>query len=109
MVFESLQATNYFTCKSPVLSSFSCGKGASLVIDSGHTATWAVPVIDGYALQKNAIRFPIGGNYLNNKVIQYVEKTYNNKYLTPNIYIYVLDYILVSVIKVLVTKKAIEW
>jgi actin-related protein len=57
MVFESLNATNYFTCKSPVLSSFSCGRSASLVLDSGHSCTWAVPVLDGYALSKNTIKF----------------------------------------------------
>ncbi len=77
MVFEGLQATNYFTCKTPVLTSFSCGKGASLVLDSGDSATWAVPVIDGYALQKNAIRFPIGGSWMTKKVIEHLEKTYN--------------------------------
>lgn len=49
------------------------------MLDSGDSATWAVPVIDGYALQKNAIRFPIGGSWMTKKVIDHLEKTYNQK------------------------------
>jgi len=50
IMFDGLQATNFFMCKNPVLSSFSTGRSSSLVLDSGESMTNAVAVLDGYAL-----------------------------------------------------------
>jgi len=46
-----------FICKSAVLSAFSCGRSTCLVFDSGHSSTYAVPIHDGYALQKSTSIF----------------------------------------------------
>jgi actin-related protein len=53
LMFEKYSIPAMFICKSAVLSSFSCGRSTSLVFDSGHFNTYAVPVHDGYALQKS--------------------------------------------------------
>ena len=52
-MFEKYDIPAMFICKSAVLSAFSCGRSTSLVFDSGHFNTYAVPVHDGYALQKS--------------------------------------------------------
>lgn len=49
-LFEKYQVPAIFLCKSPVLSSFSCGRSTALIIDSGNKVTHATPVHDGYAL-----------------------------------------------------------
>jgi actin-related protein len=55
LMFEKYSIPAMFICKSAVLSAFSCGRSTSLVFDSGHNNTYAVPVHDGYALQKSNI------------------------------------------------------
>jgi actin-like protein 6A len=75
MMFEKYSIPAMFICKSAVLSAFSCGRSTCLVFDSGHSSTYAVPVHDGYALQKAMIKFDIAGNYLTNELLKIVENT----------------------------------
>ena len=53
IMFEKYGIPAMFICKSAVLSAFSCGRTTSLIFDSGHNSTYAVPVHDGYSLQKS--------------------------------------------------------
>lgn len=64
IMFETYGIPAMFICKSAVLSAFSCGRSTCLVFDSGHNSTYAVPVHDGYSLQKSIINenFFIIGN-----------------------------------------------
>lgn len=50
IMFEKFEVPAVYAAKSAVLSSFASGRSTSLVFDSGATATWAVPVHDGYVL-----------------------------------------------------------
>ena len=63
--------------------SFASGRSSSLILDSGATSTLAVPVHDGYALQKSIefeksscldiLKYDLGGEYVTEKVLKYVE------------------------------------
>ena len=63
-MFEKYQIPAIYICKSAVLSGFSCGRSTCLVFDSGHNSTIAVPINDGYALQKCVVKNHIAGDYL---------------------------------------------
>jgi len=63
-VFEKFNLPAIYLSKSAVLSAFSCGRSTCLVFDSGHNNTYAVPINDGYALQKSLIKCGIAGKYL---------------------------------------------
>ena len=52
IIFEKLQLPAFFVCKAAVLSCFASGRSTSLILDSGASSTYTVPVHDGYALQK---------------------------------------------------------
>lgn len=51
-MFEKYHIPAFFLCKNAVLSAFAHGRSTGLVLDSGATHTSAVPVHDGYVLQK---------------------------------------------------------
>ena len=42
------------------------GRSTCLLFDVGHSSTYAVPVHDGYALQKSLMRTDIAGDYITN-------------------------------------------
>ena len=52
LMFEKYNIPAFFLCKNAVLSAFAHGRSTGLVLDSGATQTSAVPVHDGYVLQK---------------------------------------------------------
>lgn len=52
-MFEGLKVPCLFISKSGVLSAFSCGKSTCLVLDMGHNHTSAIPVHEGYILNKS--------------------------------------------------------
>ncbi len=72
-MFEKYSIPAMFICKSAVLSAFSCGRSTCLVFDSGHSNTFAVPVNDGYALQKPILRTDIGGSFVTNELGKLIE------------------------------------
>lgn len=74
-LFEKLQAPSIFLCKDAVLSSFACGRSTAIVLDSGVESTTATPVHDGYVLQKCTLRNNIGGNWVNQKLHDWITKT----------------------------------
>lgn len=63
-MFERFDFHQMFICKSPVLSSFSCGKSTCLVFDSGECNSSAVPVHDGYIVQNTIFNSKVAGNVL---------------------------------------------
>ena len=52
LIFEKFDVGNFFLCKGGVLSCFASGRATALILDSGATSTFALPVHDGYALRK---------------------------------------------------------
>ena len=72
-MFEKYNIPALFICKNAVLSAFSCGRSTCLVFDSGHSTTYAVPVHDGYALQKSLMKSDIAGDFITNLVREKIE------------------------------------
>ena len=72
-MFEKYNIPAMFICKNAVLSAFSCGRSTCLVFDSGHYNTYAVPVHDGYSLQKCIMRSEIAGDYITTLVKNKIE------------------------------------
>ena len=52
LLFEKYEVPALFLCKNAVLSAFSVGRSTGLIVDSGASHTSAIPVHDGYVLQK---------------------------------------------------------
>ena len=72
-MFEKFQIPAIYICKAPVLAAFSCGRSTAVILDSGHRQTIATPVHDGFALQKCIIKHDIGGAYLTQELLGYIE------------------------------------
>ena len=73
-MFEKYKIPAIYISKSAVLSGFSCGRSTCLVFDSGHNTTYAVPVSEGYALQKCLIKSNIAGDWVSEQVEKNLEK-----------------------------------
>lgn len=67
-VFEKLNVPCSFIIKSGVLSAFSCGKSTCLVLDSAHNHTSAIPILDGYILNKSLQKVEYGGHTINQSI-----------------------------------------
>ncbi len=72
-MFEKQRVPAMFLCKSPVLSTFACGRPTGIVIESGHRFTYTTPVHDGYTLQKCIYRQEIGGEHVTEELRKWVE------------------------------------
>ena len=79
-MFEKYKIPAIYICKSAVLAGFSCGRSTCIVFDSGHNTTYAVPVNDGYALQKCLIKNNIAGDY----ITQLIKKKLESKNVAIN-------------------------
>ena len=78
-LFEKYQIGGLFFCNSSVLSSFSYGKTACLVFDSGNAQSNIVPVNDGMII-KNALNyFSLNGKYVDELITkELIEKQIDN-------------------------------
>jgi len=61
-LFEAFNVSGAYVDMSAVLSLYSYGLETGLVVDSGHSVTYTVPVYEGYALPHGIERINIGGN-----------------------------------------------
>lgn len=73
-VFEQLNVRNFFLVKSGVLSAFSSGRQNALILDTGAQQTYSMPIYDGYCIQKSVIKQDIGGEYITQKLLNYIEQ-----------------------------------
>jgi len=64
LIFEKYQPPALFLSKNAVLSAFASGRGTAMVLDSGGGMTVAVPVHEGYALQKGIVKSAMAGERL---------------------------------------------
>lgn len=74
IMFEKFSVPAFFMCKSGVLSCFASGRSTALILDSGASQTVAVPIHDGYALQKGIIKSDLGGEYVTDKLLRHIEE-----------------------------------
>ena len=57
--------------------SFANNRTSGLVLDCGAIHTTAIPIHDGYVLQKAVAQSPIGGEFITSKCRQLLEETLN--------------------------------
>jgi actin-like protein 6A len=74
LLFEKFDVPAFFLAKSPVLSTFACGKTTATVIDSGAGTTCVTPVHDGYALVSSLIKNHHAGEWITDKILELIEK-----------------------------------
>lgn len=64
LVFEKYQAPGFYLAKNAVLSAFASSRTSGLVLDCGAAHTTAVPIHDGYVLNKAVAQSPLGGEFV---------------------------------------------
>ncbi|KAI8997231.1 actin family [Pilobolus umbonatus] len=64
LAFEKFNFPAFYLAKDAVMTAFSVGRATALVLNSGGGMTSAVPVYDGYVLNKGILRQPVGGDML---------------------------------------------
>eukprot|EP01080_Neovahlkampfia_damariscottae_P001614 gene1614-12739_t len=74
LLFEKFKTPACFLAKSPVLSTFACGKTTGIVVDSGAGTTVVTPVHDGYALISSLIKNHEAGDSITQKILELIEK-----------------------------------
>ncbi|XP_065654026.1 actin-like protein 6A isoform X2 [Hydra vulgaris] len=74
LLFEKYDIPAFFLCKNAVLAAYAHGRSTGVIIDSGATQTSAVPVHDGYVLQRGIVRTPIAGNVLTSQCLDLVQE-----------------------------------
>ena len=72
ILFEKWNIPCMFIWKNAVLSSYSSGKSTCLVLDSGHSNTFAAPVHEGYILHNSTLKYKIGGKFVSDKLLQHM-------------------------------------
>eukprot|EP00903_Cladosiphon_okamuranus_P013603 g12669.t1 len=72
LMFEKFGVPAMFPAKNAMLSAFSAGRATALVCDCGHGATSAVPVVDGYVLNRAVQRGIRGGDWLTQRTNDYL-------------------------------------
>ncbi|CAN0117478.1 unnamed protein product [Ascophyllum nodosum] len=72
LMFEKFGVPAMFPAKNAMLSAFSAGRATALVCDCGHGATSAVPVVDGFVLNRAVQRGIRGGAWLTQQTHAYL-------------------------------------
>lgn len=73
LMFEKYNVPAYYLMRKPVLSAFASGKPSCVVFDIGYSGSTAVPVLDGYVLNKCAQRSKLGGAFMTNFYKKYLQ------------------------------------
>ncbi|VDD89842.1 unnamed protein product [Enterobius vermicularis] len=64
LMFEKYNVPAFYLIKNAVLACFANGRTAGLIVDSGASQTSAVPVYDGYCVNRGVVRSPLGGDLI---------------------------------------------
>lgn len=70
VMFECFSPPAFYVASQPVLSLYSTGRTNGIVLESGDSATHAVPVYEGYALLHSTIRFGLTGSGLTDQLMK---------------------------------------
>jgi len=74
LFFEKYNAPGFYLSKNAVLSSFACNRTSGLVLDCGAIHTTAIPIHDGFVLQKGVSQSPLGGDFVLGQCRQFLEE-----------------------------------
>jgi actin-related protein len=77
IIFEKFNAPGFYISPNGVLSAFANNRTSGLVLDCGATHTTAIPIHDGYVLNKAIAQSPLGGEFIITKARQFIEEQLN--------------------------------
>lgn len=72
--FEGVGAPAAYVARGAAMAAFASGRTTACVVDVGHQGSVAVPVVDGYTLQKSKVSSAVGGLYLSERLRDWTEK-----------------------------------
>ncbi|KAL0211687.1 hypothetical protein RCL1_005313 [Eukaryota sp. TZLM3-RCL] len=70
ILFEEFNAPSVCFASAAVLSLYATGRLHGLVVSSGHSSSYAVPIINGYSIPNAAQKSNIGGNHVTDHFIR---------------------------------------
>lgn len=77
MMFENFSVPGLFICSQSVLAIYSTGKTSGMVLESGESKTYFVPIFEGYEFSNSISQFNLGGSDLTAYLIRMlIEKRY---------------------------------
>ncbi|CAH2247756.1 actin 6A [Pelobates cultripes] len=74
LMFEHYEVPAFYLGKGPSFVAFANGRTTGLVLDSGSKYTAAVPVRDGYVLQKGIVKSPLAGDFITQQCRHYFKE-----------------------------------
>lgn len=74
LTFEKFSSPAFFTSKRAVLSLFANGRTTGFVLQSGGEMTQAMPINDGYILNKGLNSFNTAGEYVTTQVLNFLKR-----------------------------------
>ncbi|KAI8385754.1 actin family [Blakeslea trispora] len=77
MAFEKFEFPAFYLVPDAVMTAFSVGRATALVLDSGAGVTSAVPVYDGFVLNKGVLHQPLAGHLLAQKIKEQLKQDLN--------------------------------
>lgn len=83
IMFEKFNCPAIYIAMGTVLSLYSSGRTTGLVLESGHSVTHAVPVIEGYTSLESIIQLNVGGSDLTDYLTKLLSKKWSLTLSTP--------------------------
>lgn len=78
IMFESFSVPAFYVATKAVLTMYGHGRSTGLVIDSGYSATFTIPIVQGYVASRAVIKQDFGGVDLTNYLAKLLTKTYSS-------------------------------
>lgn len=83
MLFEKFDVPALYEEVHSVLTFYSSGKPAGLIVESGHGVTSVVPILSGYAISEAILRLDIGGGDLDQYLAKLLNEEETDNSITP--------------------------
>lgn len=79
LAFEGVNAPAAYVARGSAMTAFSFARTTACVVDVGHQGATAVPVVEGYALQKSTQISAVGGHFLLTKMATWADERLKKK------------------------------
>lgn len=75
IMFDKFRVNSFQICNTAALSMYSTGRVSGLVVESGESLTYTVPVFEGYALPHAMIKLDVAGQDVTDQLIMQLEQS----------------------------------